>query len=378
MGRLFWKFFFFLWLAQLTTAVGVGVSMWLHGNEDHRPPPASWVPLPSHAPPPDFYLSGDELDGFRRAPPYHPPPDIHLLPRMPLLAGALVSLLFAAWLSWYFSRPIRALHEAFAAAANGNLDQHLGSAMGSRKDELADLGYSFDAMTGRLDALLKGQRSLLHDVSHELRSPLARLQAIIGLVRQKPEQQEYLMERLERESVRIDQLIGELLTLARLENGIGSRLDEAVDLNVLVDEVVEDARLEVGSRQIVVDSCQPDTTLWVRGNPELLYRALGNVVRNAIKYSPAESPIEIALRKGRESKTVELVVSDSGPGVAEGDRERIFQPFYRGDSGVTAEGHGLGLPIARQIAESHGGVITVCNRTEGGLSVSLSLPLLAS
>ena len=173
MGRLFWKFFLIFWLAQLVTSIGVGVAIWL----EHPVHGAAGGMFAGGAPPPP----PPGVD-----PALRPPPPQHgwLPPPLPILAGSVVSLLFAALLAWYFARPIRNLRAAFESVAGGKLETRIGASMGRRKDELADLGQDFDHMAARLQALLDTQRRLLHDVSHELRSPLARLQAAADLMRQ--------------------------------------------------------------------------------------------------------------------------------------------------------------------------------------------------
>ena len=150
--------------------------------------------------------------------------------------------------------------------------------MGRRRDELADLGRDFDRMTGQLQLLMAGQRRLLHDVSHEMRSPLARLQAAVGLLRQQPENVVAGCERIERECGRMDHLVGELLTLSRLEAGVSLGANEEIDLAELLADIVEDARFEAKGRHIELEVSGPALML---GNAELLQRAIENVVRNA-------------------------------------------------------------------------------------------------
>src|SRR5258705_2241975 len=167
-------------------------------------------------------------------------------PVEPITFGALASLAVAALLAWYLLKPIRSLRQAFDAAAHGDLDVRIGGNMGRRRDELADLGHDFDRMAARLKLLMDGQRRLLHDVSHELRSPLARLQAAVGLTRQQPGNVDVWMDRIERESIRMDKLIDELLTLSRVEAGMEAKREDKVDLVELVNDVVHDASFEVG------------------------------------------------------------------------------------------------------------------------------------
>ncbi|KQQ86341.1 ATP-binding protein [Massilia sp. Leaf139] len=294
---------------------------------------------------------------------------------IPLLASLIVSLLFAALLAWYFSRPIRALRNAFEAAAAGDLAPRFAASKSSGGDELNDLGRDFDRMSARLRALMDGQRRLLHDVSHELRSPLARLQAAIGLAHQRPDNIAASLERIERESVRMDKLVGELLTLSRLEASPDLPKDELVDLGELVDGVAGDARFEAGPDGLVIDvSVEGEGPLTVRGAPDLLWRALENVVRNAVKHGGAGGVVELRLRA--DARNVHLDVLDRGPGIAPGHLPTIFQPFFRPNpSANDVDGHGLGLAIAERVVHAHGGTIQAINREGGGLRVAIVLPL---
>jgi two-component system OmpR family sensor kinase len=364
MGRLFWKFFFFFWLAQLLTALGVGIAIWAHfpGRSGGHPPP----PPPPH----EFGMMLGERE-FPPPPPTPPPPRSILPPMMPIVAGSLVSLLFAALLAWYFSRPIRSLKQAFAAAAEGHLDTRAGPAMGTRRDELADLGADFDRMAARLQSLIDGQRRLLHDVSHELRSPLARLQAAADLIQQRPERTAELMTRIERDIGRMDTLVGELLTLARLESGTQEGDLMAVDLNELLEAIADDARLEAESRRCVLQ-LNLAAVATVQGQPELLQRALENVVRNALRHTPDGSCVSLSSTIAAGNCCVE--VADQGPGVAADELAAIFEPFRRGANADGFAGHGLGLAITHRVIEHHGGTVIASNRPEGGLSVVCCLP----
>ncbi len=297
--------------------------------------------------------------------------------RAAILLGAatLASLLFAFLLAWYFSRPIRALRQAFEAASGGDLAPRFGRPEARRGDELSDLGRDFDRMTDRLRQLIDGQTRLLHDVSHELRSPLARLQAAIGLAHQQPEQMATSMERIERECVRMDKLVGELLTLSRLEAGAPHPMSEDISMADLIDEIIGDASFEAAAcRRRVVLSGGADVL--VRGQADLLGRAIENVVRNAIKHSPVDGVVllELAARDG--GRVLAITVSDRGSGVAPAELESIFTPFFRSaDKHNTTEGHGLGLAIARHVVQAHGGAIEAANRDGGGLCVVIVLPV---
>ena len=296
-----------------------------------------------------------------------------LTPWVPLAAATLASLLFSVLLAWYFSRPIRALRQAFDAAAHGDLAPRFADASGKSGTELNDLGRDFDRMTARLRSLIDGQTRLLHDVSHELRSPLARLQAAIGLAHQQPEKWSASMERIERESVRMDKLVGELLTLARLEAGAIKASQEEISMAELLDQIADDARYEAASQQRTVVQ-EGDADVLVTGQADLLGRAIENVVRNAIKHSPEGGEVQLQLRTQPDARQLCIRVLDRGPGVTQTDLETIFQPFFRSSNAGT-EGHGLGLAIAQHVIEAHGGSIKATNRAGGGLCVEMMLPV---
>ncbi len=376
MGRLFWKFFFAFWLAQLLTSVGVGVGIWmLHGEAPPRHDPAIMRPGLMAGP-----AAARDGPGWQFAPaPPAPAPAARRgvlplrRPWLPLLAGSLVSLLFAAVLAWYFSRPIRSLKQALDSAADGRLDVRTSQALAGRRDELADLGRDFDRMAGRLQLLVEGQRRLLHDVSHELRSPLARLQAALDLLEQQPGRAAEFTARIGREAERMDQLIGELLTLARLDAGAPYRFDESVDLDELVAGVAEDAAFEgraLGCRVLTEGRAQAS----LQGNRELLHRALDNVVRNALRHSPRDGTVKLTVSLQGERRAT-IRVDDEGCGLPEAELETIFAPFARSAGTHAFAGYGLGLAITRRVTDLHGGQVSAANRPQGGLSVSLELPV---
>ena len=348
-SRLFWKFFIILWLAQFATSLGVGILIWSHGHGNWPPPNELGASL-SYLPP--------------------PPPRSILPPLMPIAVGSVVSLLFAWWLAGYFARPIRILHEAFEAEANGKLETRIGTRMGSGQNELVALGEDFDRMAERLQQLVESQRRLLHDVSHELRSPLARVQAAADLLQQQPERAQELIERMQRDTGRIDALVGELLTLARLDGGTADGLDDAVDLGEIVADVVNDACFEAAAKACSI-APDADEQLMTQGNRELLHRAVENVVRNALQYTTGNSSIEISAHAFDER--IIITVGDHGPGVPDGDLEAIFEPFFRSAARLPY-GYGLGLAITRRVVQMHHGRITAANRPGGGLLVTIDLP----
>lgn len=294
-------------------------------------------------------------------------------PLLPISIGILASLGFSALLAWYLAKPIRHLRGAFDAAAVGKLDTRIGPRMGRRRDEIADLGRDFDRMAQQLQILVGSQRRLLHDVSHELRSPLARLQAAIGLARQQPEKLDASLDRIERESGRLDELVGELLTLSRLEAGMSGAADEEVDLMELVAGIADDARFEAeaSGRQVQFSG---EGAAIVKVRAELLHRAFENVIRNAVKYTRENTTVEVKIERRAAPDRLIVTVADRGPGIPESDLQAVFEPFFRGETGVATAGFGLGLAIARRAIEAHGGSVRALNRPGGGLRVEIALP----
>lgn len=375
MGRLFWKFFLFIWLGQLAAVFGTGVLFWAERQQfEAQMQAAGFVPPPNfdQRPPPAF--DQPPPPGMRP-----PPPPQHRprggVPIFPILTGLFASIVCAVVLAWYFAKPIRHLRQAFEVAAEGDLSVRVSPLMAGRRDELADLGQGFDRMTERLDSLMRGQRQLLHDVSHEMRSPLARLQAAIGLARQQPARIENSLGRIERESERINLLVGELLTLSRLEAGVAQAL-ENVEMADLLNDIVEDARFEGAGRQVSIEF-KPEVVAEVRANPELLHRAIENVVRNALRFSPEGGVVEVVAGQ-TEHGILSIEISDNGPGVPADQFAEIFKPFFRSDAVATrkrGEGYGLGLAIAQKVIATVDGQIQAKNKPAGGLLVEIKLPV---
>lgn len=315
-------------------------------------------------------VEGNRMHHLRHGPPPEPAVDPFYVR---LAVALLASLLFSAGLAWYLTGPVRHMRRAARRLAEGDLDARVMPAMGGRRDEIADLGRDFDHMAERLQALVGAQRRLLHDVSHELRSPLARLQVAVALARQQPERLEAMLGRIERESGRLDELVGQVLTLSRLEAGVRPGRVEEVDLAALLEEVVQDARFEAeaaGRRVSLNLAAHPA----LEGSVELLRRALENVIRNAVHHTAPGTAVEVALRERAGQVVVE--VCDRGPGVPEGRLEGMFEPFVRAaeqEATGAREGYGLGLAIAKRAVQAHGGEISAANRPNGGLCVSVTL-----
>jgi two-component system sensor histidine kinase CpxA len=270
-----------------------------------------------------------------------------------------------------FSSPIVRLQRATRALAAGALETRVGAPVDKRKDEVGTLARDFDAMAEQIQALITDKEVLLRDVSHELRSPLARIRVALALAERKADasaQQD--LERIDQETERLDQLVGQILTLARLRS---SSLEDYVDVNLsdLVSEVVADARFEHPDATIEFEAVDVAP---VAGNATELASAFENVLRNAVLHSGSAAKVSVGIEAQRD--LIVITVSDTGPGVPEKDLKRLFDPFYRVDPSRDHKqsGYGLGLAIASRITERHGGTIVARNRPGGGLTVSFRLP----
>jgi two-component system, OmpR family, sensor kinase len=295
-----------------------------------------------------------------------------------LSVALVVSALTSWWLARHLSAPIRRIQEGARALASESLDVRasaelrVSAGLEGRRDELAVLARDFDAMADQLRANRSAITQLLRDISHELRSPLARMRVALGLARQPPADLSRQLDRLEREIERLDSLISQVLRLARLHGTDAPFARETFDLDELIDEVVRDANFEGAVKSCKV-RLQGAASAAVNGNRELMRSAIENVLRNAVRYSPQDAPVDVSIT--RESGVV-ILIRDQGPGVPDKDLERIFEPFYRvaesrdRDSG----GEGIGLAITAQVMKAHGGSARAANARRGGLEVRLSLP----
>jgi two-component system sensor histidine kinase CpxA len=282
------------------------------------------------------------------------------------------------WLARQITSPIDKLRQATRELANDHLSTRVDRRILSRRDELGDLGGDFDRMAERIETLVSAQRRLLSDVSHTLRSPLARLNVALALARQRanPEILEHF-DRMERETDRLNRLIGQLLMMARVEGGLdhGKR---RFDLGSLVEEVAADGDYEARSRQCVVQFQQPARCM-VDGAREMLRVAVENVVRNAVHHTAASTPVEIGierLERGSERRAV-ITVRDHGAGVPEEALGDLFTPFHQVANGHVshAGSTGLGLAITARAFHLHGGAVAAANASGGGLVVTLESPL---
>ena len=302
----------------------------------------------------------------------------HDIPGLGIIIAVISSGLVCYLLAWSMTSPVARLRAAAQSLAAGDLTARTGAPMRGRRDELAELMRDFDRMAERIEGLVESQSRLLKDVSHELRSPLARLGVALGLAQQKaaPEIGPSL-QRIELEADRLNQLIQRLLTIARLESGTDGVRKTKLSLRELVDQVACDAEYETPGRSCRVAANDSDEFL-VEGDPELLRSAIENVVRNATRYTAEGTVVEIRLQRQTNEKGAEVVIRvlDSGPGVPNDDLEKIFQPFYRLDDARNRQtgGAGLGLSIAQRAVRLHGGQLRASNRPEGGLEVEIRIP----
>ncbi len=278
------------------------------------------------------------------------------------------AVLLCYWLAFHLTRPVRNLQRAVERFGRGDLSARAGSL---RRDELGQLARTFDRMAGRLETLLAAERRLLLDISHELRSPLARLGVAIELAR-TGDDTEAALNRIQKEADRLNSLVGQLLQVTRAEGDPGSLRRDPIRLDQLVQQLVDDSALEAKARGCAVQYQSPEAVT-VAGDPELLRRAVENVIRNAIRYSPRETAVEVTL--ARNNGRAVVAVRDHGPGVPEDALPRLFDPFYRveSDRNRTNGGIGLGLSIARRAIELYKGTIRARN-VHPGLEVELDLP----
>lgn len=325
----------------------------------HTPPYIVLINLPAYPPPP----FKEEWQGI----------GFHFL--IFLVVGGLICLYLARSLT----APIRRLREATRCIAKGDFSTRIGERLGRKGDEIADLGRDFDMMAERIEELIKAQKRLQRDISHELRSPLARLNVALALARQRSGSEiEQPLARIEKEAERLNELIGQLLTLTALETGAEKPAMEPVKLHHLVSKVAEDADFEARGQQKSVRIIHSQKAT-VRGARELLHRALENVVRNAVLYTEEKTEVEISLTVKEEGKKAQAIIKirDHGPGVPEECLEHLSKPFYRVEEARDRQsgGKGIGLAIAEQAIRLHHGTMIAANAEDGGLVMEICLPL---
>lgn len=298
--------------------------------------------------------------------------DSLLWPLSALGIALVVLTALSLLLTLSITRPLGRLRGAVHDLGQTTYQQHSLARLADRRDEFGVLARDFNRMGARLQGLIGSQRQLLRDVSHELRSPLARLRIALALAeRAEPAERDKLWPRLAQECDRLEGLISEILALARLDAEPGSA--QPIALGKLLDDLQDDARLSAPAQQLRVQLDDPGLTF--QGWPDMLARALDNLLRNALRFNPPGQPIEISVTRHAQHLLISL--RDHGPGVPEELLEKLGEPFFRAP-GQSAAGHGLGLAIARRSAERHGGRLLLANHPDGGFVASLELPLSGS
>jgi two-component system sensor histidine kinase CpxA len=285
-------------------------------------------------------------------------------------------------LARHLAGPVEVLRDGVRRLARGDLSVRVGSKFGTRRNEFGELSQDFDSMAARIETLVMSQRRLLGDISHELRSPLARLSVALGIAKRRAENEAPgligPLDRIERESERLNELIGQLLTLTRLETSPNEMGKTPVDLGELIAQVVADADFEAQARNrrvevTVTEECK------IQGNVELLRSAVENVVRNGVRYTAENTSVEVTLRCASEGGHGDAIISvrDYGKGVPEEALNDLFRPFYRVADARDRRtgGTGLGLAITERAVRLHGGTIKAANAPEGGLVIEIVLPV---
>jgi two-component system sensor histidine kinase CpxA len=337
------KIFLSFWLAQVVILVGLEIFR-----------PRSPIPRPNVPPLP----SGSPF----------------VIPTPVLVAAIIVSAVVCFLLARHLASPLKRVRDASGRLASGDLTARAGAMVQPRHDEIGDVIRDFDAMAERLSLLVSSQKQLLSDISHELRSPLARLQVAVELARRKagPDAQKDL-NRIEAEGTRMNELIGQILTLARADSDRPAVV-ETIELSEVVEHVAADTDYEARQtgRAVHVRTAADAT---VRGDAALLASAIENVVRNGCRYTPPGTSVDISLHV--TATHARIVVRDHGPGIPPGEIDRIFLPFHRVGSSRDRDsgGTGLGLSIAARAVAVHRGSIRAVNADGGGLEVAMEIPL---
>jgi two-component system sensor histidine kinase CpxA len=296
----------------------------------------------------------------------------HLLASLLLTFSAIVSFMLAR----FIVLPVRRLRFAEQKVASGDFSVRIAHTVGSRTDDIARLAQDFDVMAEQVDTLLESQKRLMRDVSHELRSPLARLQALLSIAHQRADSEgSAQIERMEMELERLDDLIGEILAFSRLEtkSNIQRHPTDIVDL---VQNIVDDSSLEgqADGKRIRMEG--PERCV-IDIDSALIQSAVENVIRNALKHTAEDTAVEVTV--AIEEGCLSIAIDDKGPGVPEEAIDKIFQPFFRIENSrsTRSSSGGIGLAIAERSVRLHGGTIKAKNREGGGLCVKIILPFVS-
>jgi signal transduction histidine kinase len=298
------------------------------------------------------------------------------------VAMFLLASLFSLWLAYHIAAPIHSIQSTARRVATGDLSARVPALVSRRHDELAALAVDFDSMVDRLEILIRTQKNLLSSVSHEIRSPLARITLRLAILKKKWfGNSQDMLHQLESDVERIDLLISQLLTLSRFEAGLSSAEREDVSISQILEEVTADGDFEAKSAGKSVRLHANGSAYLEDADPHALRSAFENIIRNAIRFSPPNTNIDVSLKINADSPKSSILISvrDHGPGVPEESLQAIFQPFVQlANNEPSGESHnGLGLAIASEAIRMHGGAITAINLPEGGLEVRVKLPAIA-
>ena len=314
-------------------------------------------------------------DRGRRVPTLFPRDGMGLL----LIIGIAIpiSVLLSMLIARYLVRPLKSFEQAGMQLADGDLSARVNPKVSARGDELADFANTFDHMAERIEHLVNSHKDLLRDVSHELRSPLARVHAALSLARQRTGGAvDGEMDRIELELERLDNLIGKLLTFARLDSRRMLPDEQPVDVESVLADVVSDAAIE-GEPDNKAVALIESSALRVMGDAELLSSCFENIIRNAIRHTPSGTVVEVSLKASADGRHCVVDVRDHGPGIDEQHLETVFELFRKFDDkgGENTGSSGIGLSIAKKVVTLHKGEISAANAPDGGLIVTVSLPL---
>lgn len=293
-----------------------------------------------------------------------------------LLVSILISGTACFFLALHFTRSINTLQQATRRIASGDLSVRVSPQFRYRRDEVAALGRDFDHMTERLQKAMQEQKRLIKDVSHELRSPLARLQVALGIAQQRSDGSvDKELERIKQAADYLNNVITDILALPVHDNG-SWELDDTLDLRVLLETLVDNYRIEAESKGINLRLHIPFEEALVPTHGNMLVGVFENILRNALHYTPNPGTIRIEVELAESSCGYRVRICDSGPGVEEEHLEDIFQPFYRTDEARAREsgGYGLGLAIAQRSVALHKGEISAYTQPEAGLCILVVLP----
>jgi two-component system sensor histidine kinase CpxA len=293
-----------------------------------------------------------------------------------LSIALFVSFCICYWLTKYLTDPVLRLREASHRLAAGDLSTRATKGLERRNDELGFLVRDFNAMAGRIEDLISRQRQLIYDISHELRSPLARLNVAFDLARER-KGEDSAFDHAEQDLERMSEMIGRMLTVAKLDTSLTEVPMACIDFGELVSQVARSAEFELREKENAVRVAIHEQ-FFVYGNAEFLQSAIENIIRNAIRYTSPDTSVDVELKPAEKAGKIfiHLSVRDHGPGVPETELSNIFRPFYRveNDRDRQSGGVGLGLAIADRVVRMHGGTIHARNIGSEGLCIDIFLP----